>query len=307
MDDKIFTALVASLTALITLLLKNWYDQKNNEKNALRDYEYEARKRLYQTYEPLFFQFTEFAEIALLRLKGIAKSLNEEIYKDEWDNFSNHYFRETTYKLFAPIALIKLIKDKLTSVDLRIDENLGCQYGLLKTVYFSFQEEYKIARIIGDTEYVQKWLEVYRSDSADIERQGLSLTELEKFLKTLIKETNGIYSILDIDGYEDMTNNIEDSKKQRSIKIIEKLFRGFSFKDKKILWILLVAHACIYYTIIKSKNDKNLNKQKIGQHFEEFFRLKAIDFKVGNNEVENNKIFEGAYSFLKKQVAKQLN
>jgi hypothetical protein len=47
--------------------------ERKSERDARRDYEYEARKRLYQEYEPLFFQFTESAEVALGHIQSLAE------------------------------------------------------------------------------------------------------------------------------------------------------------------------------------------------------------------------------------------
>ena len=47
--------------------------EKQAEKNARRDYLYEARKRLYQEYEPLLFQLVELSESALKRIYALAR------------------------------------------------------------------------------------------------------------------------------------------------------------------------------------------------------------------------------------------
>lgn len=306
MDDKFLTAVVASGAALLTVLLKNWYDQRNNERNALRDYEYEARKRLYQTYEPLFFQLSELSEIARGRIKGVAKSLSEGSYKGEWENFSNYYFRETIYKIFIPVAIVKLIRDKITSTDLRIDEKLSCQYGLLKILYFSFQQDYKIARIIEDKKYDEEWIKNYRTDNANIHRQGLSLTELDKFLKLFEKENNGIYSVIDIIDYEDVINDEKDIKKERSIRLVEKVFKNFNLETHKIIWILLLAHACIYHIISETKTNQHLNKQIIFQHINNFFKNKVADYTTSNNEIENQFYANGAERYIREQIEKRI-
>lgn len=76
---SIIVAIVAALSSLVVAGIsyfsarKNAHDleslkarlvEEQAEKNARRDYEYEARKRLYQQYEPLLFQLVELSESA---------------------------------------------------------------------------------------------------------------------------------------------------------------------------------------------------------------------------------------------------
>lgn len=295
-----------ALGAIIGAVLKYLYDQRINDKKALRDYEYEAKKRLYQTYEPLFFQFIELSEIARGRIKGIAKNLSEGRYKGEWESLNNYYFRETIYKIFIPIAIVKLLREKITSTDLRIDENLGCQYGLLKILYFSFQHDYKIARIIKDEKYDKEWKENYRTDNADIDRQGFSLTELDKLLNLLIKENNGVFSIVEIGDYEDMINNNDDAKKERSMQLVEKVFKSFSLESHKIIWILLLSHACIYYILSETKSNQKLSKKIIDYYLNDFFQNKVKDYKVFLINEDDKLYFDGAKEYVRNQIDKRV-
>ena len=78
-------ALISSgFTAIITIILtkqndgkirhlENELQTKREELNARREYEYEAKKRLYQEYEPLLFQFNELADDALRRIIALAR------------------------------------------------------------------------------------------------------------------------------------------------------------------------------------------------------------------------------------------
>lgn len=52
--------------------LKSELAKQQAEQDAQRDYEYEARKRLYQECEPLLFQLIEASETALNHIKDIA-------------------------------------------------------------------------------------------------------------------------------------------------------------------------------------------------------------------------------------------
>jgi DNA-binding protein H-NS len=47
---------------------------KRDKETARREYEYDARKKLYEAYEPLLFQFNELAENALRRVIALARA-----------------------------------------------------------------------------------------------------------------------------------------------------------------------------------------------------------------------------------------
>src|SRR3954453_17928998 len=49
-------------------------DEKRRERDALRDYEYEARKRLYHECGPVLLQLMELSESGLRRVAGLART-----------------------------------------------------------------------------------------------------------------------------------------------------------------------------------------------------------------------------------------
>jgi len=302
----IYSAMVSNRNSKKLELLKNNLEQEKADKNAKRDYEYEAKKRLYQAYEPLFFQLSELSEIALSRLEGMAKNYKEGLFKSEWEGFNSYYFKETVYKLFAPLAIIKLINDKLTTIDLSIDENLSCQYGLLKTLYFSLQEDGKLASIIGDLDYLNKWKENYRTDLAEVDRQAINLSELDKITKLFVSEKNGNHSLLEIGDFEDLLIEKSNPKIQRSVNVIEKLFKNFSPEKKRVLWTLLLSHACIYKILIDARFDKNLNKEKVINLATQFYAEMGNDFSTSENADVNSKFLEGSKKYIIRQINKRI-
>src|SRR5215469_15350797 len=57
--------------------IKNDLEIKKDEQAARRDYEYEARKRLYEECEPILFQFAELCESALKRIYALARNARD--------------------------------------------------------------------------------------------------------------------------------------------------------------------------------------------------------------------------------------
>lgn len=57
--------------------LRTTLAEERAERDARRDYEYEARKHLYQVCGPLIFQLTERSEDALYRIYSLARTSRE--------------------------------------------------------------------------------------------------------------------------------------------------------------------------------------------------------------------------------------
>jgi large-conductance mechanosensitive channel len=73
----IISAIVAAIISVISLVITNKNNTKveelrnklaieKDEEGACRDYEYEARKRLYQEFEPLLFYFLNILKVLSL-------------------------------------------------------------------------------------------------------------------------------------------------------------------------------------------------------------------------------------------------
>ena len=57
--------------------LKNKLEIEKDEESAIRDYRFEALKRLYRECEPILFQFAELSDSALLRILALAKNAQQ--------------------------------------------------------------------------------------------------------------------------------------------------------------------------------------------------------------------------------------
>ena len=100
--------------------LKSKLEIEKAEQDARRDYEYEAKKRLYQECEPILFQFAELSESALRRIYALARNAKDgNLGPDKYWLSTDHYFiRSTTYRLISPMAAFKLLQHRLTNIDL---------------------------------------------------------------------------------------------------------------------------------------------------------------------------------------------
>lgn len=136
--------------------LKTELSDSNSERNARRDYEYEARKKLYAEYEPRLFQLIEASESAFYRVLSLARCIREGAltpHDGGWLEHRGYYMRSTIYKLLAPIALFKIIQQNLTFVDLSVDKGIAANYTLAKILYLSFTCDFELAAISPAIKY----------------------------------------------------------------------------------------------------------------------------------------------------------
>lgn len=113
--------------------LQSQLTEEQSERDARRDYVYEARKRLYTEFQPTLFQMTERCSAAMTRITGMAESartgriLWPGRLGDGWEDDPNHMI-STSWDLLAPLALFRIGQQKLTGVDMSVDAVTAWQY-----------------------------------------------------------------------------------------------------------------------------------------------------------------------------------
>lgn len=302
----IYSSLMANRNEKKLELLKSELELNKEERNARRDYEYEAKKRLYQEYEPLLFQLSELSEVALSRIEGIAKNVKDGLLTEQWSKIENNYFKETIYKLFAPLAVIKLIQNKLTIVDFNIESEVSLQYGLMKILYFSYQEDGKISRYINDLEYFEDWKVNHTKSADEVEgRQGIALGEVDKIVDLFISNEENQKRLIDYGEFEDLLDSNSEKVKSR-LKTAEKMFLNFHPERKRVLWTLLLSHAAILKILTKSKSKNWISQSELPKFIDNFYDENKEDFYFTDIEDKNSQFFEGAKKYLKKSIEKKM-
>ena len=127
-------------------LLRTQLKDVARNRDAQRDYEYEARKRLYQQCEPLLFQLAEFSESALYRIYSLARTARHGNLPS-WVDEDDYYMRSTMYFLISPLIILRLIQSQLTFVDLTLDSHIARQYSLLKLLFLTFTDDFTFAHM----------------------------------------------------------------------------------------------------------------------------------------------------------------
>ena len=126
--------------------LQSRLSDKNDAAKARRDYEYEARKRLYTELYPLAYQLQQAALHAQHRIKNLALAARGGWLADGEDNWltgrDTYYFTVLVYSLIAPLALHELITRKLTQLDLALDQDLSRLHVIAYRAYEAMRSDF---------------------------------------------------------------------------------------------------------------------------------------------------------------------
>jgi len=293
-----------------------------SEKNARRDYVYEARKRLYQQYEPLLFQLVELSESAFRRISGLARSARQGHLRSAhtgWlapnDYYYDYYMASTIYRLLAPFAIIKLIQRLLTLVDLTVDRHINHQYALAKWLYLSFTEDFALAMVVPRLEYDpnhEQWREKREKYPETYWRQGIFTGTLDNAVEALIvHDPNGIVRCMSFGEFE---NSYQTTKEHHTFDACIDLFRNFHPKTRPVLWRVLVTQAHIYDALLRTREMKltdsgNDPTPKLIQPLSEKERL-DFDWRHSSEEATDEEVlkqpFDSAYVYLREHLGGQL-
>lgn len=230
-------------------LLTSALAEHQAERDARRDYEYEARKRLYHECEPLFFEAAGLVQRARHRIASLAQTARRgDIRADGsgWMDHQDYYFQSTVFFLLAPTAVAKILRKRLTSIDLGLEPRLNLQYQVLNLINMSFAEDFALAGrgepplrydpdktdagLPGRDELLSKQPDIFR-------RQGLYLGTLETVAQSMVDDAGtGCKSFGEfVKDWNDPTTDVH-----ALIPEFVSLFGGFHPQSRPVLWRVLV-------------------------------------------------------------------
>jgi hypothetical protein len=308
---EIVIAIIALVSSVITAGISAVFNRKNEirlkhfenelavkraEQDARRDYEYEARKRLYQECEPILFQFAELSESALRRIYALARNAREGNLgpNSYWLSTDNYFIRSTIYRLLAPMAAFKILQHRLTTIDLELDRSINLQYTLAKNLYYTFSSATDLARSEPSIPYDPDQISpefINLTESKRIENrtkhperywlQGLKVGMLDILTENLIlSEGNAITRIKSFGEFEQeffgKGNHTETSEKNE-FEVFITLFSFFHPRTRPVLWRVLIAQAYLYNAIIHVRSDTTKVSSLNIKDFETFKVLLKID------------------------------
>src|SRR5258708_15823326 len=236
--------------------LRRRFDEEDAERDAKRDYEYDARKRLYEQCGPILFQLVEHCEAAYFGITGIAQTAKIKNLEAGRGAFlrDSYYHTSTLYRLLAPSAALKLLQRRLTLVDLSLDLLMLRQYTLAREAFFAFGGEMRFARLERAIDYQpfdKHAEEKARADPATFYRQGLPLGVFEGAIESLLSP-NGAQEVRLLTYAEcEAEYEKKDSNLRQQFDGISFLIDDFHPRCRPIFWRMLVTQACIYRALFQ--------------------------------------------------------
>lgn len=193
------------------------------ERAAQREYEYDARKRLYLAIGPLRFQLLAACRACASRIEGLGG-------REPYDlSFDGYFGRNTVHRLLSPFALLELIERQLAYSDFATDQGALDCLRLKKSFSLAWSgDEVVLGHPDLDwTRQVQHVFGGFRTKAANaLICEGVGNSE----------------RVMRFDEFSTM-----DSRDWlERIKPFPELLASFSIHTKPILWVRLVAygHSC---------------------------------------------------------------
>jgi hypothetical protein len=245
------------------LTLSSQLEEQRSVSAARRDYEYEARKRLYTQCEPRIFEALELARNAQHRVASLARSARlRQIGPDGtgWLSAPGYYLQSTTFLLLAPVTAPKLLQRRLTQVDLRLERRLRTQYELLKLLFLTFTDDHELADYEPGLPYdpdradpeEPRRDDLLASQPAKYARQGFYLGMLEVVAESFIAQKDSVERSM---SFGEFMSASADSRSQihKLVTDNEGVFYGFHPLRKPVLWRVLIAQWLLYDTFLKTQ------------------------------------------------------
>lgn len=224
----------------------------NSSRNARRDYEYDARKRLYSEIEPLLFILYESAEQSYYRVRSLARTarIGSLGTSNNWLNRKGYYLYSTMYYMILPAIVFRLIRSRMTFIDLDLDEQIRVKYYLTKIYSFSFTDDFLLASVGQKLPYDpnnKNWRVLIETNSAQYYRQGLLVGDMEALLDQMIIKDDRNTRAIRYGEFEDL---VAKDPKSDALSELCNLFYSFDPLTKPVLARMLLVQACLSNLIL---------------------------------------------------------
>jgi hypothetical protein len=280
-----------------------WLEDRQSERQARREYEYDARKHLYRECEPLVFQARELCEFADRRIKAIARNVasprcDRSGTKVRDFDPEGYYFRASLYFLIAPLVPFQMMRRSLSDIDLALDPYLGAQYALFKLLYRSFADGERIA---AEKPPVKGY------SARETPGQELPLGTLDSVINSLIVPATST-SVSRVKSFGEFENEFRDSGSgtYRTFSDYAPCFADFDPANKPVLWRTLIVHAHIYRVICGFRRSDVPRSGEVSLVLQPFNALerKSYDLKCDHEDAkETEQRFEAARAYLASRIA----
>jgi hypothetical protein len=307
----LFVQRQARANALEIEALKGRLEEKASDRNARRDYEYEARKRLYSDVEPLLFQLTEAVEVALRRVSSVAVNAREGALSEEstWlTSMTEYYATFTMYQFLLPAAITRLVQEKLTFVDFGVDEKIHLQFRIAKQIHGLWRSDHDIRRFQIELKYSPHETNARELRDERPERywkQGIPTGYLDIVTSSMIvRDGERVPRVL---TYEEFSGRMNGDGIPAAFDPLLDLFRLFHPMRRPVLWRILAGEAILFRAMLDLRDRADIRDFKI-RLFTANEILARFDWRQDPNLPVSVLVepFEAAAAYLREQLGSDI-
>lgn len=239
---------------------------------AKLDYEYDARRRLYEHFEPLRFQLLDSADFALERIRNLTDQRTWKELRPASDDADRagkqgravmaaptYELVATLYGLLAPLAIVRSMSRELTLADLALDPRIELQYHLGSRAYGVVKDDQMLADKEPAIKYdpsASGWRELRQREPSAYWWQGISMGRLEIALDLMRGSDPGRERLASFGEFEATYEDVlagDDHRKQKALAAASNALLNFRPADRPVYWRVLIAQACLYDALLKTR------------------------------------------------------
>jgi hypothetical protein len=165
----------------------------------------------------------------------------------------------TIYNLLAPSAVYRLLRERLTFVDVGVAPRIQMKYLLAKIHYLSFTEDFALAGIeptLAYDPFVDNWQAKRAEDPRRYWRQGTNIGWVDVAVDSLLATDGaGIRRVMSFGEFQELFDKTARSKNSPLAPFID-LFLYFDPETRPVLWRILVLQAVTCRDLLVVLRDK---------------------------------------------------
>jgi hypothetical protein len=231
-------------------------DERLSAAAARRAYEYEARKRLYQDCEPLLFQLSQNAGVAIGRVISLAREAREgrlgtpdgPLSGDPAeDSGRGYYFRSTFYQLLAPLAIAYLLRTRLTLRDMALDPWVKREFALSDAAYRALTRDFHFASLDPVVLNYREQADQHGDPVAAncVVKQGVFLGRLDNLMESLIVAEGEHRPLITFGRFEELLVQ-QNSALLDTLKPLTRIIANFHPLTHPVFWRILCAEYFLF-------------------------------------------------------------
>jgi hypothetical protein len=346
MSPTILTALVAAVAAIVVALintvvalrgqralriqqeeiatLTDKFQRRRSRSEAWMEYQFEARRRLYDQCEPLFFQLADASDYALRKCHDLAKP---HVWKEleprrenldaqgHWMLCDSTELIATAHALFTPIVVFCLLRERMTQVDFSLDRGVWFRYLLARQLYETFQDDFVLAAIEPRLKYdplTSDWRKKRLENPAIYWWQGISRGRLERAVHHLTVEgsTIGTRRVINFGEFEDFYRKVfrsDDLIAQKTLGIACNPLYHFTLPTRPVFWRIFIAQIHLHCALRRPPPSDIASLAADAARMKKFLRLENYrEFDWLGCDSHTGSFFEPVLDYLAVRLAAPL-